>query len=479
MSSEAGEHAALPWTGERYIPELEGDIGLEHVHRYTIAREIAYGKDVLDIACGEGYGSELLATVARKVTGVDISGEAIAHASRKYTRPNISFAVGSCACIPLPDASVDLVVSFETIEHHDQHLEMMKEIRRVLRPEGALIISSPDKHEYSDVPGYRNDYHVKELYLSEFTDLLASEFQNVKVFGQRVYFGSLVAPMDGAATRFASYSRRDGNVRREPGVMKPIYYIALASNAALPEIHGGLYEGAAYLDAQFASRDGQIATLNQAVTERDGQIASLNQAVTERDGQIASLNDAVTERDGQIASLNDAVTERDGQIASLKDAAAERDGQIASLKDAAAERDGQIASRNQALAERDGQIAGLTQSVAERDGQIASLNQAVVERDGQITSLNQAVVERDGQITTLAGDVASHRVQIGSLKATVGEREASVSAGLVALGERQTMLDALVSELSQMKCALERMEKSRSWRLTAPLRALRRVIPWR
>ena len=76
----------------------------------------------------------------------------------------------------MPDARVDFVVSFETIEHHDQHLQMMMEIRRVLRPDGVLIISSPDKHEYSDVPGFKNEFHVKELYLSEFVDLLSSHF---------------------------------------------------------------------------------------------------------------------------------------------------------------------------------------------------------------------------------------------------------------------------------------------------------------
>ena len=218
MSSDDIREIQLPWTGERYVPEVKGEIELEHLHRYAIARDLAYGKDVLDIACGEGYGSVLLASVARSVTGVDISEETIAHASRKYVRSNLSFVVGSCASIPVPDASVDLVVSFETIEHHDRHLEMMKEIQRILRPDGVLIISSPDKHEYSDVPGFKNEYHVKELYLSEFTDLLASHFTHVGVFGQRVYFGSLVAPVDGRATRFASYSRREESVRREPGI---------------------------------------------------------------------------------------------------------------------------------------------------------------------------------------------------------------------------------------------------------------------
>ena len=194
------------------------------------------------------------------MTGIDISEETIAHAARKYVRPNIAFAVGSCACIPLSDASVDLVVSFETIEHHDQHLEMMAEIRRVLRPDGLVIISSPDKHEYSDEPGYKNEYHVKRTLRSEFRDLLATGFKHVRVYGQRVYFGSLVAPTDGRATRFATYARRNESVRREPGIMKPIYYVALASNAALPHDPRGLYDGTSYLNRNCGSGQ-QIASL--------------------------------------------------------------------------------------------------------------------------------------------------------------------------------------------------------------------------
>ena len=297
MSSEIKEDVQLPWTGERYVPEVEGEIEMERLHRYTIARDLAYGKDVLDIACGEGYGSELLATVARRVTCVYISEEAIAHASRKYSRPNIAFAVGSCARIPLPDGSIDLVVSFETIERHDQHLEMMQEIRRVLRSDGVVIISSPDKHEYSHVPSDKNEYRVKKLCLSEFKDLLATAFKRVRIFGQRVYFGSFVAPADGGATRFASYSRRDGSVRREPGVIKPVYHIALASNADLPEIHGGLYDGTSYLGLKIAGPDGQIASLNQALAERGRQIDTLRRYQAQRETEVAALT-------RQISSLH-------------------------------------------------------------------------------------------------------------------------------------------------------------------------------
>src|SRR5215211_7143354 len=180
----------MEFTGERYVPELHGDIALEHIHRYLQASELAQGKIVLDIASGEGYGSAMLAGKAKHVTGVDISIDAVKHARKRYQKENLDFKVGSCADIPLPDRSVDLMVSFETIEHHDQHEKMMQEIKRVLRPGGLLLISSPDKYNYSVEPGYTNPYHVKELYLHEFKNLLARYFKNIVYFGQRVVYGS-------------------------------------------------------------------------------------------------------------------------------------------------------------------------------------------------------------------------------------------------------------------------------------------------
>ena len=182
----------LEFTGERYTPEISGNIFLEHMHRYVLAAGFVTGRDVLDIACGEGYGSNFLAATASSVVGVDIAAVAVLHARAKYKSDRLSFLVGSVTAIPLPDASVDVVVCFETIEHIDAQEAMMMEVKRVLRPGGVMIVSTPDKATYTDATGNTNPYHVKELYRDEFGALLAGHFKHQKMHGQKIVFGSAI-----------------------------------------------------------------------------------------------------------------------------------------------------------------------------------------------------------------------------------------------------------------------------------------------
>jgi ubiquinone/menaquinone biosynthesis C-methylase UbiE len=224
----------MEFTGERYIPTEYGEIRFEHLHRYLLSQQFVKGKIVLDLASGEGYGSHILAQTAVKVIGVDIDEETINFARGNYkAQPNLEFLVGSCSLVPLAAQSVDMVTSFETIEHHDQHEEMMLEIKRVLRPGGSLIISSPDRLNYSDKPNYTNPYHVKELYYEELLALLQKYFQNIKIYGQRLATASFVFTLDDFFTSVNYRVFSESGEGQIQNLQDPLYLVALCSDDAL------------------------------------------------------------------------------------------------------------------------------------------------------------------------------------------------------------------------------------------------------
>jgi SAM-dependent methyltransferase len=236
----APAHPVLAFTGERFAPEVKGAIWHEHWHRYCAVRPLAAGKRVLDAACGEGYGSFLLAGVARDVIGVDIASEAIAHAHSRYEAPNLRYVRASCSALPLPQSGVDLVVSFETIEHLAAQREMLAEFRRVLAPGGVLVLSSPNQPVYSAVEQGHNEFHVRELTREELAALLDPFFPAQRWYGQRVVAHSaLWAEAAGATPRAATAMALAGDDIRTPAEpAPPMYFVVVCADAgvALPEL---------------------------------------------------------------------------------------------------------------------------------------------------------------------------------------------------------------------------------------------------
>lgn len=221
-------------TGERFMPEAnDAELELEHFERYYSACRFVKDKVVLDAASGEGYGSHMLAKYAKKVTGVDLSQEAVDNAKKKYTdRDNLTYMQGSVADLSFMEtASIDVVVSFETIEHvpADVQTAFIKEIKRVLKADGLLIMSSPNKKEYSDRYDFHNVFHVHELYVDEFVDLLKTEFKNVDLYRQYLEVASFIDRADIDENVIRYHKKRD--VYNPEGK----YVVALASNVELPE----------------------------------------------------------------------------------------------------------------------------------------------------------------------------------------------------------------------------------------------------
>ncbi len=225
--------APLPWTGERLTTLAGGQVETEHLHRYVLARALCAGLDVLDIASGEGYGSALLAQTAASVVGVELDPASVAHAQVSYRADNLRFMAGDARRIPLPNASVDAAVSFETIEHFAEQAEFLAEIRRVLRPGGRFIVSSPERGAYSPPGKAPNPFHVRELSRAEFMALLRGQFAHVALLGQRIVQGSaLVGEAGDLRPPMLVFERHGPNGFAQGGLRDPMYLIALASDRA-------------------------------------------------------------------------------------------------------------------------------------------------------------------------------------------------------------------------------------------------------
>ena len=312
----------LPFTGERFVPGTKGEIWIEHWHRYHFASRWVGGKNVLDVACGEGYGTALLARHAARVTGVDLAAGAIDHARREYAAlANVEFVCADCTLLPLPDSSIDVAVSFETIEHITGQEAFLGELARVLKPGGVLLLSSPNKLEYSDKRDFANEFHVKELYRDDLAKLIGARFPHLAWYGQRPTFFSLIAPEDAARAEGhlveVQESRPDEPL---PRLDSPLYFIVAASRqrTALDAVAPALSVLADRDDGVQRDYDRVMRDI-AAHTERR---LLLEGHVVDRDRTIVAMTDDIHEYQRQRAAAEKAIADRDAALARQSEEAA-------------------------------------------------------------------------------------------------------------------------------------------------------------
>lgn len=177
-------------TGEYLVPDqMPARLYEEHIQRYAFASRLCAGKTVLDVACGTGYGSDLLAEAgARAVLGVDISRDALEYARSHYRRGNLFFVRLDAIDLPFSDGQFDIVCSFETLEHLASPRRLLSECRRVLRSDGSLVCSTPNGSLTSPLrlPPV-NPFHVQEFPVSETRSMLAEHFSDIGLWGQDFY----------------------------------------------------------------------------------------------------------------------------------------------------------------------------------------------------------------------------------------------------------------------------------------------------
>lgn len=159
----------------------------EHVHRYNeVIPFISKDDKILDLACGTGFGSNILAQHTNAVvTGGDIAADAVKECAAAWSRPNLQFMMMDGTALPFTDNYFDKIVSFETIEHTTKYVEMLAEFHRVLKPGGIAFISTPNFPVNSPGGKVVNPYHTQEFTYDELKGILEKQFPSVEIKGQR------------------------------------------------------------------------------------------------------------------------------------------------------------------------------------------------------------------------------------------------------------------------------------------------------
>jgi GT2 family glycosyltransferase/ubiquinone/menaquinone biosynthesis C-methylase UbiE/glycosyltransferase involved in cell wall biosynthesis len=488
----------MKFTGERYVPAEQGEIRVEHMHRYAAVAKLVAGKDVLDVACGEGYGARLIADSARSVTGVDISEEAIRHAKGAYgDRKNLAFRQGSASKLPLADNAVDVVVSFETIEHLEEQRLMLAELRRVLRHDGVLVISSPNRPVYSRGGEHHNEFHVRELDFTEMDALLRSEFPAVRYYGQKLAAGSLLQPLEGHGRALQALT--DDGAAVHAGwtpVKDPVYFVAVCAEdeALLPRLEASLlqssqsdlvegYRATVQWAQQVSAEIERVSGLHRALDEEHQKIAAWARSL---ESELAAARAVVEERHETYRRLEQEQREAyrrldeehrkvaawgkslEAELAEVMKEITRKREDLLALED---ERrkvlalEAESARLRKQLAETRDEKLGLEESHREASARAVSL-------DEQLTTLRAQFMQVREEYRVMQEQHHIDDVQAQELARLRGELAAAQARAAVLEQEAARLGEVAAQAAAQTAAREAAMRASVSWRVTAPLRVV-------
>ena len=338
----------IEWTGERCVPWTDDlQVIYEHYHRYLFTRPMVHGKRVLDLASGAGYGAALLAEQAEHVVGLELDPASVAHSQQTYASERLEFVEGTMLDLSrFPAGSFDVVTCFEALEHVAEHDELLRQVTRVLAPDGVFLTSTPDRLIYADELHQHNPHHVRELSLAEFRQLLDEHFAHVGVWGQAVAVGSVIREVDPSASGPAQLValEHEGEQWMERPDYPPTYYVGVASAQPLHE-----------LPAQSVLVDRNLELVRAAqrtIRDRDDVVAQQADALAVR---VAQVEEITQRAQGLVEHL--AVLDRRDEAS--RTALARLD---ASVAEAAVEIERVSAERDRALSD----LAALRESRAHR-----------------------------------------------------------------------------------------------------------------
>lgn len=390
------------FTGERVIPGLvDADLFNEHVSRYKFAaRLIPAGGAILDLGCGTGYGTAELAGAA-SIVGADVSAEAVEYARANYGREGVTFLEASCESVPLPDHQFDLITCFEVIEHLDNWRGLLAEARRLLRPGGQFVVSTPNKAYYAETRGKTgpNPFHTHEFEYAEFETALREYFPHMRIWSQNHAAAIVFAPQNPAGAVLAATGSRVSEDSH--------FFVAVCG-----EVHSGHEEVFAWVPESgnlLRERESHIGKLEAELARKDQW---LNQALEahaalqrEHEGTVLELR----AKNDWAADLNTRIAERNALIVSLQKEAEEQLAWVHELKVRIADLERDLISSQAGATELEAQVAARTNWARDLETQLNEKMAHVGLLLAEQAEITGALEQARGAIVQLQKDVAGLR----------------------------------------------------------------------
>lgn len=375
----------MEFTGERFLPELDIDseIAVFHYQRYKSIVDICRGKIVLDAACGEGYGSRMLSDTAEKVYGIDIDEKTIQVASQKYKRDNLKFKQGSVGGLQFADDSFDIVISYETIEHVNADLQkqFINEIYRVLKPEGILVMSSPDKLNYSDIPNFTNKFHVNELYFDEFERLLKSRFDNIDFYYQGRVCNSYIFEPGKSVAEISNEVRL-----READQTQAEYIIAVCSNRKITE----------RIENVICDVDNKYYKMKRKIIELKKIIGNPIDIIEQKENYINEQREMLEQRDNEIREINGVIEQKENYIDEQRKMLEQRDVKIRETNGIIEQKENYINEQRRMLEQRDIEIREINGILEQKENYINEQRRILEQKESCIVSQQEMINVMEG-----------------------------------------------------------------------------------
>ena len=431
----------MDFTGERIIPEkVETDLLNEHLCRYLFAQMLLDDAVVLDVGSGVGYGSQLLAAKARSVISVDIVEECIRYAVKKYPDENIDYLVADGHSIPLTSQSVDVIVSFELIEHLKDQSPHLLELDRVLKPEGFLVISTPNRIFYTEERKEINPFHTHEFDFQEYVTFLKTTFPCVNVYFQNhiesLFIGN---PSLNHGTKTYLQDRRV-NLESDSN-----YFVAICSkkDKYQPQIKNFAF----------------LPTTGNLLREQNRHIDALNSRIQQLDATLLNLQAEYDERTNWSLQLKNQTKELKKIIKNLQ----------SDLKDKT-DWTNELAGK---MKKTDKTIVKLQSDFEDRTNWANELADQIKEADKTIVNLQSDLKDRTGWANEIAGQMQEADKTIVKLQSDFEDRTNWALRLNNELEDRTNWALRLNNELEECHQRLESIEKSKLYKLAKTLRLIK------